>query len=103
MMAMMAGLHLYLVTRLADDPGWPPALARALRWCVVLGGLSLVLYPIARVVLEMIRSDNPHDTAGLTISQFVSASMFLGGIAYLFVLYRWMPERSPAVKAVQAS
>jgi len=65
----------------------------------VVVGLLFLLYPIARVILESIRVDNPHDTAGLTISQFVSLVMFVGGAAYLYVLYRFMPQRSPRVVA----
>ena len=45
-------------------------------------------------VLELIRTDNPHEAAGLTASQFVSLGMFLAGILALMVLYRFMPERS---------
>jgi len=61
---------------------------------VVIGAL-LVLYPIQRVLEEMIRVDNPHDVAGLTIAQFVSVSLCVVGLVYLFVLYTRMPERSP--------
>lgn len=64
----------------------------------VVIGLLIVLYPIARVLLEIIRTDNPQDTAGLTVSQFVSVSMFLFGVTYLLVLYRKLPERSPALE-----
>jgi len=63
----------------------------------VVIGLLFVLYPISRVILEMIRADNPHDAAGLTISQFVSVAMFLGGVVYLIALYRWLPQRSPVL------
>lgn len=58
-------------------------------------GLMLVTYPIGRFLLEIIRNDNPHDAAGLTISQFVSIGVFLGGLIYLYVLYFRMPARSP--------
>lgn len=63
----------------------------------VVIGLLFVLYPISRVIIETIRADNPHDTAGLTISQFVSAAMFVGGIIYLIALYRMFPQRSPVL------
>ena len=55
---------------------------------------ALLLYPIQRFVLELVRTDNPQDTLGLTISQAVRLGMFaLGGIL-LIVLYR-LPQRSP--------
>ncbi len=60
---------------------------------VVIGALC-VLYPIARIILERIRVDNPHDIAGLTASQFVAVSLLILGIVYLVVLYKWLPERS---------
>jgi len=63
----------------------------------VVIGLLFVLYPISRVIIESIRADNPHDTAGLTVSQFVSLAMFVGGVTYLIVLYRAFPQRSPVL------
>lgn len=54
----------------------------------------LLLYPAARIVEEIIRSDNPHDALGLTISQFVSVLLLLLG-ASLWVVYRRLPLRSP--------
>jgi len=63
----------------------------------VVIGLLIVLYPISRVLEELIRTDNPHDAFGLTISQFISLGMFLFGVAYLYVLYTKLPERSPAL------
>jgi len=51
------------------------------------------IYPITRIILEVIRVDNPHDSGGLTISQAVSVGMFLAGVAMLMWLYR-LPERS---------
>lgn len=63
---------------------------------VVIGAL-IVLYPIPRILLELIRVDNPHDVAGLTISQFVSLALLLFGIAYLLVIYKRLPEQSPLV------
>jgi len=67
----------------------------------VVIGLLFVLYPVARVLLELIRADNPHDTAGLTISQFVSVTMCVLGIIYLVVLYKVLPERSPYAVAAR--
>ncbi len=63
----------------------------------VVIGLLILLYPVSRVLEELIRTDNPHDILGLTISQFVSVCMFLFGVAYLYVLYAKLPERSPAL------
>jgi len=54
----------------------------------------LLLYPVLRVIEEVIRIDNPHDTAGLTVSQFVSLGLIAAGLAFLYVLYR-VPLRSP--------
>ena len=54
----------------------------------------LLLYAPVRFVLESIRTDNPVDTAGLTVSQFTSVALFVGGIALLFIFYCYLPERS---------
>ncbi|MFQ5591432.1 MAG: prolipoprotein diacylglyceryl transferase family protein [Phycisphaerae bacterium] len=62
----------------------------------VVIGLVFVLYPIGRVLLELIRADNPHDTLGLTVSQFVALAMFTVGVVYLSVLYKMLPLRSAA-------
>lgn len=59
----------------------------------------LVLYPIARFIMEIIRVDNPPDVFGLTISQSVSLAMFAVGIIYLVILYEWLPLRSPRLDA----
>jgi phosphatidylglycerol---prolipoprotein diacylglyceryl transferase len=56
--------------------------------------MLLLLYPAARFMEETIRIDNPHDTVGLTISQFVSVVLFLTGVVYLYIIRR-LPERSP--------
>ena len=58
-------------------------------------GLVFVLYPISRTLMEIIRTDNPHHAGGFTASQLVSAAMFAAGLIYLFILYRYMPIRSP--------
>lgn len=62
-------------------------------------GLMLVMYPVTRVLEELIRADNPLDTAGLTISQFLSICIFAAGIVYLAVLYKKFPLRAPNLKA----
>ncbi len=56
--------------------------------------LLLMLYPLTRIVEETIRIDNPHDTAGLTISQFVSLLLLALGVA-MMILIRRGPLRSP--------
>lgn len=61
----------------------------------VVAASVFVLYPITRFIMELIRTDNPQDTLGLTISQFVSMVMFVFGLAALFVIYKYLPERSP--------
>jgi len=66
---------------------------RRKRHGVVFGWL-LLLYPVCRIAEEIIRIDNPHDTAGLTISQFVSVLILLGGVVWMAAVYR-MPLRSP--------
>lgn len=64
----------------------------------VVMGLMFVLYPVPRILLEAIRVDNPLH-GGLTISQWVSVGMLLGGVAYLVYLYRYLPERCPRAVA----
>ena len=60
----------------------------------VVFGITMLLYPLCRIVEEIIRIDNPHDAAGLTISQFVSLPGIMIGIVWLVAIYR-MPIRSP--------
>jgi len=57
-------------------------------------GVFLLLYPFMRVIEEVIRIDNPRDTAGLTISQFVSLVLFTSGCIYIYIIHR-LPRRSP--------
>jgi hypothetical protein len=72
---------------------------RRKRHGVVIAAL-LILYPIQRMLLEIIRSDNPHEVAGLTISQSLSLGLFLFGLGLLIVLYTRFPERSPLADEV---
>lgn len=54
----------------------------------------LLIEPVSRFLIEMIRADNPHDTFGLTISQFIALA--LTAIGLLGLLYtRTLPARSP--------
>ncbi len=75
-------------------------LARRKRHGVVLP-LLFMLYAVARMVEEMIRVDNPIDSAGLTISQFISVCGFVFGAVWLAILYR-LPLRSPRAVAYVA-
>ena len=61
-----------------------------------------VIYPISRFLLELIRTDNPQDTFGLTISQGISLAVV--PLAVLMMLYlRRLPEVSlRAVAEMQA-
>lgn len=54
----------------------------------------LVLESLARFTLEFLRADNPADTLGLTISQFLA--LLLMGVGLLGLLgLRFLPPRSP--------
>jgi prolipoprotein diacylglyceryltransferase len=66
---------------------------RRKRHGVVFGWL-LLLYPVCRIAEEIIRVDNPHDTVGLTISQFISVLILIGGVVWMVAVHR-MPLRSP--------
>lgn len=61
---------------------------------VVIGAL-LLLYPLQRILEELIRADNPHDVAGMTISQSVSVGLLLTAAVYLFFVHRYLPQQSP--------
>jgi|GEM_PF-348193 len=64
----------------------------------VVFGLLWILYPVARIVEEAIRADNPLDTGGLTISQAVS----VGGLIFAAIWFAWLyrqPLRSPRAVA----
>jgi len=65
----------------------------------VVFAAMLVLYGTSRIVLEMVRTDNPHDTFGLTASQFVSVIMIVLGVILSLVLYAYFPEQSPGAPA----
>jgi len=57
----------------------------------------LAVEPVSRWLLEIIRADNPVDTAGFTISQFLAILLTLTGILGLFAL-RALPRRSPLAR-----
>jgi len=58
--------------------------------------LGFMLYAVERFVEEAIRSDNPLDTFGLTISQGVSIVVFLLALAVWFGL-KLLPLHASAV------
>ncbi|MBI3833822.1 MAG: prolipoprotein diacylglyceryl transferase [Planctomycetes bacterium] len=73
---------------------------RRKRHGVVIAALFL-LYPIQRFFEELIRVDNPLDSAGLTVSQFIGVAMFATGLVMMFILYRHLPEKSPCAAAAR--
>jgi len=60
--------------------------------------LGMGLYAVERFVEEIIRVDNPHDTAGMTVSQAISIGILVVAVlAYLYM--RRLPLHSPRVRA----
>ncbi len=60
--------------------------------------LMVAIEPITRLLLELIRADNPVDQFGaLTISQALAVPMACVGVLGLLAL-RWLPARSPRAK-----
>lgn len=56
-----------------------------------------IIEPLTRFILEIIRDDNPLDTFGFTISQFLALSMM--GIAVMaYLILRAMPPRSASAQ-----
>lgn len=53
----------------------------------------LILYPITRFLLEIIRADEPGSYGGLTIAQVVSLGLLVWGIATWVYLRRFAPVR----------
>lgn len=58
----------------------------------------LAIQPVARYLLEVIRSDNPVDTFGFTISQAIALALTVIGLGGL-ILIRYLPPRSPRARA----
>lgn len=69
-------------------------LNRRKRHGVVMGWM-LLIYPISRFILELIRVDNPHDFGPMTISQAFGLAMFLSGVVWMVVICKFQPLRSP--------
>jgi phosphatidylglycerol:prolipoprotein diacylglycerol transferase len=62
-----------------------------------------VLYPISRFLEEAIRTDNPIDTFGFTISQGISLAAIPLAILFM-ILLRFLPPRSPrAIAELEAN
>jgi phosphatidylglycerol:prolipoprotein diacylglycerol transferase len=56
----------------------------------------LILYPITRFLLEIIRADEPGSYGGLTIAQVVSLGLLVWGIGTWVYLRRFAPARQAA-------
>lgn len=63
----------------------------------VILGWFLILYSISRLFTELIRSDNPLDVFGITVSQAISTCTLLAGLLWMWVVYRRLPLVSPRV------
>jgi len=62
--------------------------------------LLMVTYPVTRVLIEYLRSDERVFFAGMTISQNISLVLLVCGLVYWFRLSRWPAERyADAVEA----
>jgi phosphatidylglycerol:prolipoprotein diacylglycerol transferase len=58
----------------------------------------LIAQPLARYMLEIIRTDNPVDTfGGHTVSQGIALGLSAAGVVLLLIVYR-LPPRSPRAK-----
>lgn len=67
------------------------------KWDGQVLSVLLIVQPLARICLETIRTDNPHDTFGLTISQGIGLGLTLAGVL-LYLTLRRLPARSPRAK-----
>jgi phosphatidylglycerol:prolipoprotein diacylglycerol transferase len=61
--------------------------------------LLMVTYPVSRILIEYLRSDERVFFAGMTISQNISVGLFCFGLAYWYRLSRWPAERLADAKA----
>jgi phosphatidylglycerol:prolipoprotein diacylglycerol transferase len=57
----------------------------------------LLVEPWTRYALELLRADNPVDTLGFTVSQFLAITLSGAGLLGLLLL-RLLPPRSPRAK-----
>lgn len=60
--------------------------------------LGMTLYAMERFIEELVRTDNPIDTFGLTISQAISVGVLVLAVIYYAVI-RQLPLRSPCAVA----
>ncbi len=67
----------------------------------VVFGLLMACYGVTRFAMEAIRADNPADVFGMTASQALSLLMMFVGVAWLVVVYRFLPERAAAATSHQ--
>lgn len=63
----------------------------------VILGWFLILYSISRLLTELIRSDNPLDVYGVTISQAISLCTLAAGLLWMWLVYARLPMVSPRV------
>jgi len=61
--------------------------------------LMFIFYAIMRFSVEMIRDDNPFETAGLTIAQLLSLVLAVLGILLAIYFTRSQPEKLPSPKS----
>ncbi len=78
--AVLAALFLAMVFRIRKRHGMVMA-------------IGLMTYPWTRIILELIRVDNPQDSFGLTISQFLSLLMIASGVL-MFIALRYLPAQA---------
>ena len=74
--AVLAALLVYLPRR--RNPGQAMA-------------LLMIIYPLSRWPLEVLRGDEPAIFAGMTLSQNISVGLFAGGLAVWFMRSRRLP------------
>lgn len=55
----------------------------------------MVLYPVSRFCIELLRADNPRDVGGLTLSQAISVVVLLGGFVFMFLLKKTPRQDEP--------
>jgi phosphatidylglycerol:prolipoprotein diacylglycerol transferase len=63
----------------------------------IILGWFLILYSISRLFTELIRSDNPLDVFGVTISQAISLCTLATGLLWMWIVYTRLPMVSPRV------
>ncbi len=64
--------------------------------------IMFILYGILRFSVEMVRDDNPFETAGLTISQILSIGLAVLGLVLVVFFSYARPERLPTGRSKQA-